>query len=222
MDEFIGVIKMFAGTYAPQGWLFCQGQELLVSQYTTLYSILGNQYGGNTQRFNLPNLSGHIPMGAGNPQIGGLPTNLQAGQTYGVAAQKLTVENLPHVNVVAQVNNLKGKASGTVKGNATAMVAIPCNSSGGSQANPINNYVGVIGTGTDPVAGFNEKSNGIMKPFAATVDIDLPVSLPLSLTDKVSATFSFGGPIPAAVSNIQPSLVLNYIICIEGIYPIKP
>ena len=49
MDEMIGIIKIFAGTYAPQGWMFCQGQELPVQQYAALYSILGTTYGGNGQ-----------------------------------------------------------------------------------------------------------------------------------------------------------------------------
>lgn len=61
MDEFIGTIKMFAGNFAPQGWMFCQGQTISISQYTALYSIIGNTYGGDAGRnsFKLPDLRGH-------------------------------------------------------------------------------------------------------------------------------------------------------------------
>ena len=57
MDEMIGIIKIFAGNFAPRGWMFCQGQELPVQQYAALYSILGTTYGGNGQTtFALPDL----------------------------------------------------------------------------------------------------------------------------------------------------------------------
>ncbi|WP_414568796.1 phage tail protein [Nostoc sp. CCY 9925] len=47
MDNFIGEIRMFAGTFAPKGWAFCNGQILPISQNTALFSLLGTFYGGN-------------------------------------------------------------------------------------------------------------------------------------------------------------------------------
>lgn len=59
MEEYIGVIKLFAGNFAPRGWAFCQGQLLPISQNTALFSILGTQYGGDGRvTFALPNLPG--------------------------------------------------------------------------------------------------------------------------------------------------------------------
>lgn len=53
----IGAIILFAGNYAPQGWAFCEGQELLIQNYAAVYSILGTRYGGDGSRtFALPNL----------------------------------------------------------------------------------------------------------------------------------------------------------------------
>ena len=43
----IGVIKLFAGNYAPRGWAFCHGQIVSTETYPELYSILENFYGGN-------------------------------------------------------------------------------------------------------------------------------------------------------------------------------
>lgn len=58
MEAFIGTITLFAGDYAPDGWLVCDGKELPIAQYQALFSILGNQYGGNgTTHFALPNLT---------------------------------------------------------------------------------------------------------------------------------------------------------------------
>ena len=51
MEAFIGVILPWAGTYAPRGWLFCNGQQLQINQYQALYAVIGFQYGGMEKRF---------------------------------------------------------------------------------------------------------------------------------------------------------------------------
>lgn len=57
MEEYIGVIKMFAGYYAPEYYAFCDGQILQTSHNEALFSILGNQYGGDGRTtFALPDL----------------------------------------------------------------------------------------------------------------------------------------------------------------------
>ena len=92
MDEMIGIIKIFAGTYAPQGWMFCQGQELPIQQYAALYSILGTTYGGNGQTtFALPDLRGRMPIGAGQS-----PYSLtELGEKQGLESVNITQSNLP-------------------------------------------------------------------------------------------------------------------------------
>jgi microcystin-dependent protein len=58
MDEYLGDIKIFAGNYCPEGYMYCDGQTLQVQQNPALYSLLNNQYGGNgAQTFCLPNLN---------------------------------------------------------------------------------------------------------------------------------------------------------------------
>ncbi len=59
MEELIGVIKLFSGNFAPQGFMECNGQLLPVNQYQALYSILGNTYGGDIRAmtFGLPKLT---------------------------------------------------------------------------------------------------------------------------------------------------------------------
>jgi microcystin-dependent protein len=58
MDEIIGTIKLYAGNFAPRGFMECNGQTLPVIQYQALYSILGITYGGdnNQTQFSLPKL----------------------------------------------------------------------------------------------------------------------------------------------------------------------
>ena len=57
MEEMIGVIKLFAGEYAPEYFAFCEGQILSIQQNAALFSVLGTQYGGDGQTtFGLPDL----------------------------------------------------------------------------------------------------------------------------------------------------------------------
>jgi microcystin-dependent protein len=68
-SPFVAEIRMFAGTFAPTGWAFCNGQILPISQNTALFSLLGTTYGGNGQStFALPDLQGSVPLHPGQGQ----------------------------------------------------------------------------------------------------------------------------------------------------------
>lgn len=68
---YLGEIRMFAGNYAPQGWAFCDGKLLTVTQHTALYSLLGNRYGGEPEKtFALPLLCGRTPTGSTPDEVG--------------------------------------------------------------------------------------------------------------------------------------------------------
>ena len=63
---YVGEIRMFAGNFEPAGWMFCEGQLLPISEYETLFQLIGTTYGGDGQdTFALPNLSGRIPIHQG-------------------------------------------------------------------------------------------------------------------------------------------------------------
>lgn len=65
-ESFLGEIKMFAGTFAPRGWAFCEGQTLPINSNTALFSLLGTTYGGDGRTtFNLPDLRGRAPVHPG-------------------------------------------------------------------------------------------------------------------------------------------------------------
>jgi microcystin-dependent protein len=66
MDPFIAEIRIVGFNFAPQGWAFCDGQILPLSQNTALFSLLGTTYGGNgLSTFALPDLQGRAPMQEG-------------------------------------------------------------------------------------------------------------------------------------------------------------
>jgi microcystin-dependent protein len=58
---------MFAGNFAPAGWMFCEGQLLPISENETLFQLIGTTYGGDGQStFALPDLRGRLPIHQGN------------------------------------------------------------------------------------------------------------------------------------------------------------
>jgi microcystin-dependent protein len=92
-EPFIGEIGLFAGNFAPSGWIFADGQLLPISQNTALFSILGTTYGGDGKTsFALPDLRGRSIIGAG--QGPGLP-NWLLGQTAGFESVAFTGNQLP-------------------------------------------------------------------------------------------------------------------------------
>lgn len=103
MDPFVGEIRLFAGTFAPRGWLVCNGQLLPIRQYTALFSLLGTTYGGDgTTTFALPNLISRaaIHEGAG-PGL----TPRALGDQVGEAATTLQTTQLPnHTHVTAAIS----------------------------------------------------------------------------------------------------------------------
>jgi microcystin-dependent protein len=92
-DPYIGAIFMFAGNFAPQGYAFCNGQLLPISQNAALFSLIGTFYGGNgTSNFALPNLQGASPLSFG--QGPGL-SQRDIGGTGGAANVTLPSSQLP-------------------------------------------------------------------------------------------------------------------------------
>jgi microcystin-dependent protein len=79
---------MFAGNFAPAGWMFCEGQLLPISENETLFQLLGTTYGGDGQStFALPDLRGRIPVHQGNGFI--------LAETGGAEEITLTVQQIP-------------------------------------------------------------------------------------------------------------------------------
>jgi len=63
---YIGEIRIFAGNFAPSGWLFCEGQLLQIADNDALFNLIGTTYGGDgTTTFALPDLRGRIPIHVG-------------------------------------------------------------------------------------------------------------------------------------------------------------
>jgi microcystin-dependent protein len=109
MAPYIGQIAIFAFNYTPAGWAFCQGQMMSIGQNPQLFSVIGNNYGGDGDiDFALPNLQG-VPVGAG--QGPGL-SDYALGQAGGEAIVVLTPQQMPsHSHPFNAVNSQATSAS---------------------------------------------------------------------------------------------------------------
>jgi microcystin-dependent protein len=104
-QPYVGEIRMFAGNFAPAGWMFCEGQLLPISENETLFQLIGTTYGGDGQStFALPDLRGRIPLHQGNGFI--------LAETGGAEEITLTVDQIPaHSHVLlASAGNATDKA----------------------------------------------------------------------------------------------------------------
>lgn len=92
-SPFVGEIRQFAGTFAPAGWAFCDGQLLPISEYDVLFQLIGTTFGGDGQEtFALPDLRGRAVVGAGTSPQG---TSYVLGEAGGVEQVTLTTSQLP-------------------------------------------------------------------------------------------------------------------------------
>lgn len=216
MEELMGAIKLFAGNFAPQGYLLCNGALLQINQYQALFSILNVTYGGDgVTTFALPDLRSRIPVGAG--QAKGL-SNYQLGQQTGAENQTLDQTNIPTLGGTVYLNSVTGTAIGNVNTSSTASIGIPCNNAGGGSADPTNNFI--AGDGTSQL--FASAPTGTLKPFKVTLPINFAVSLPVTLNPGTATVVVNQNRGATPVNAVQPVLGMNYIICTEGLYPSKP
>jgi microcystin-dependent protein len=94
VDTFVGEIRMFGGSFAPEGWSFCNGQILTILQNEALFSLIGTTYGGDGRTtFALPDLRGRLPIHYGKGTNG--MTAWPLGDSPGYEAVTLRTENLP-------------------------------------------------------------------------------------------------------------------------------
>ena len=106
-QPYVGEIRMFAGNFQPAGWMFCEGQELPISEYETLFNLIGTTYGGDgATTFKLPDLRGRIPIHQGNGFV--------LAETGGSEEVTLTVNQIPSHSHVPIADKSAGTSANPV------------------------------------------------------------------------------------------------------------
>lgn len=115
-QPYVGEIRMFAGSFAPAGWMFCDGQLLPISENETLFQLIGTTYGGDGEStFALPNLAGRVPVHFGSGMI---QAEMAGSESVTLTTQQIPIHNHP----------------------------LLCNSAVGTQSSPSNNFYASSGT----------------------------------------------------------------------------
>lgn len=221
MEAFMGTIMAVGFNFAPRGWAMCNGQVMPIAQNSALFALLGTTYGGDgVSTFGLPDLRGRTAVGMG--QGPGL-TNVVQGEKWGAVSTTAVVtgavsvsigaDNLPkHTHPVAIAGN---QLTATSTLNVTATTGGPTPSAGMT--------LGSGGTGGSGMAN-------IYAATSITPDIALNTATVTTKVDgQINATSgpndgngtAINAPVTATgqIALAQPSIGLNYIICLQGIYP---
>ncbi len=107
-QPYVGEIRMFAGNFAPAGWMFCDGSLLAIAENETLFNLIGTTYGGDGQStFALPDLRGRLPLHFGS--------GFTLAETGGAETVTLTTQQMPlhshTLNAAAAVATLSAPAN---------------------------------------------------------------------------------------------------------------
>jgi microcystin-dependent protein len=149
-DPYIGEIRMFAGDFAPNGWLRCDGSLVRISDYDTLFALIGTTYGGDGQStFALPDLRGRIAVGRSSAR--------PVGYAAGVESVTLTTAQMPQHSHRAQASTA---AASTTSPNGSTWAA--------SSATPYTRRTPLAGmspTAVSSAGGSQPHSN--MPPYLA-------------------------------------------------------
>jgi microcystin-dependent protein len=119
-----GTVLPFAGVNAPTGYLFCDGDAISRTTYSSLFDVIETTYGvgDNSTTFNIPDLRGRVI--AGQDDMGGVSadrlTGLSGGvngdnlgATGGAETHTLTASQLPqHTHTFSGTVSLDGDSAG--------------------------------------------------------------------------------------------------------------
>ncbi len=158
-EPFLGEIRMFGGNFAPQGWSFCDGSLVAISQYDALFSLMGTTYGGDgVQTFGLPDLRGRVPVHMGN-RAG---TNYQLGQLGGSENVTLVTSQLP-----AHTHQARGASLGDSPSPSGKYWSTDPGGNVGAYNNtsPVPSPAAMSGASLSPAGGSQPHEN--MQPFLA-------------------------------------------------------
>ena len=188
-----GIIQMFAGSTAPNGWLVCDGSTVSRSAYSDLFKIIGTTYGaGNSNNtFTLPDMRGRTPIGVGTGS--GLTTRTLGG-TVGTETETLTSSQIP---AHSHPNTVSGGSTGSMSTNASHTHT--------GFSSPLLKYVGSGGNRADLTGGVAWVGTDSSPTTVNTQNTDHTHTFTPSISNANAGSDSRHATIP-------PCLVVNYII----------
>jgi len=224
MEAFIGTILPVAFNYPPRGWVFCNGQLMNVSNNSALFALLGTMYGGDGRTtFGIPDLRGRVMVGS-QAQGPGLQ-NVSQGEKGGTNAA--TVVSSGSVSFSLSQANLPPHAHGVVvQGNsftATSTLKASPDAAGGQTAVTGSTLCSTQGVAAAPQAAIYQTTTpstlNALNPDSVTTVLSGTVNLTTAATGNGTAVSAPVTVVSAAFNNMQPYIGMNFILCVDGIFP---
>ncbi|MBE3668650.1 hypothetical protein BOO24_09470 [Vibrio navarrensis] len=205
-DPFIGEIRLFGFNFNPRGWYFCSGALLTIATETTLFSLLGTQYGGDGRvTFGLPDLRGRVPMSKGcHP---GSYFDWRMGQQGGSEAHTLTLQEMPQHS---------HSATFQATGASAPTVTLEATYEPGNESLPSEGAYLAASTAPSGGADKNELIYKTSPGQDSLVKLGGMTVTGGSVSGIVTVDANGGS---RAFSIMQPTLALNYCIAHVGLYP---
>jgi len=207
-EPFLGEIKLFAGNFAPRDWALCAGQVMAIADNQALFAVINTIYGGDgITSFKLPDLRGRVPVQQGSGI--GLHQPVALGQYGGRDIYQLTDDQLPS-------HTHEATFTGTGISGISTNVTVNAENGNGDKNDAGGNYWATAKASAERTAastanGFSSKSGVAMASDA--VEVAVHGGTP----NCVVAVGNTGGG--SWIENRQPYLGLNYIICVNGLFP---
>jgi microcystin-dependent protein len=145
-QPYVGEIRMFAGNFAPAGWMFCEGQLLPISENETLFQLIGTTYGGDGEStFALPDLRGRLPIHQGN--------SFMLAQNGGAEEVTLTIQQIPAHSHALLASTSPGTQNAPSNNVTAASPSVTLYTGDVTDSNMASSAVGVTG-GSQPHTNF--------------------------------------------------------------------
>lgn len=157
-QPYVGEIRTFAGNFAPAGWMFCEGQTLPISDYETLFNLIGTTYGGDGQTtFALPDLRGRVPIHQGNGYV--------LGGAAGVETVTITANQMPPHTHAYTYQPVASGSGGTQTSPASAYYAGSGRKGYYSALTSANTSMAAIGSSANTSMVGNNQPVEVIQPY---------------------------------------------------------
>lgn len=195
----------FAGSVAPQGYLFCDGSAVSRTDYATLFAVIGTTYGAGdgSTTFNVPDMGGRVGLGKSSSHA--------LGSKGGSETVTLVTANLPEHHHSVPAHGHTHTITATTPKLTHSITTQPSFTYNAPKS--VNVSRAVLSSQKRTVCNSNNTPHATITTNASiTEHAATNCTMSGSVTNKAEFTCNNNGGNLSHV-NMQPYIAINYIIC---------